>query len=175
MTMLGFLTGLRPSTLRLLRRRGPHADVLWQGGHLLVRRLQTHGDEVMESTKTGKDQRIALPGEVLEILRQHVEQLQGAAAESDLLSPSTKGGFRSRSCLDKPFAKVCRELARRPSMARTLSMATARVRNGMGTALGVRARTDAAVRIVTRLGLCSRDARIRRGADDAPHAQPAGK
>lgn len=111
MTVLGFVTGLRPSSLRPLRRRGPHADVLWQSGHLLVRRSQTHGDEVMESTKTGKDQRIALPEEVLEILRQHVEQLQGAAAESDLLFPSTRGRYRSRSSLDKPFAQVCRELA----------------------------------------------------------------
>jgi integrase len=110
MAVLGFLTGLRPSSLRPLRRRGPHADVLWPSGHLLVRRSQTYGDEVMESTKTGKDGRIALPEYVLELMRKHVAELAGAAAESDLLFPSITGGFRSRSCLDKPFRSVCREL-----------------------------------------------------------------
>ncbi len=108
MTVLGFLTGLRPSSLRPLRRQGPHADVLWESGHLLVRRSQTHGREVMEATKTGKDQRIALPEWITEVLRQHVVELHGAAAESDLLFPSRRGGFRSLSCLDKPFAAVRR-------------------------------------------------------------------
>jgi hypothetical protein len=110
MTVLGFLTGLRPSSMRPLRRRGPHADVHWNTGHLLVRRSQTYGDEVMESTKTGKDGRIALPAEMLELLRQHVAELEGPAAESDLLFPSITGGYRSRTCLAKPFGAVCREL-----------------------------------------------------------------
>jgi hypothetical protein len=38
---LGFATGLRPSSLRPLRRRGDKADVLWDQGVLLVRRSQT--------------------------------------------------------------------------------------------------------------------------------------
>ncbi len=110
MTVLGFLTGLRPSSLRPLRRRGPHADVLWESGHLLVRRSQTHGREVMEATKTKKDQRIALPAWIVAVLAQHVAELRGVAAESDLLFPSKRGGFRSRSCLDKPFDAVRREV-----------------------------------------------------------------
>ena len=51
--LLGFVTGLRPSTLRPLRRRGPNADVLWKDGAILVRRSNSLGDEVMNTTKTG--------------------------------------------------------------------------------------------------------------------------
>lgn len=40
------------------------------------------------------------------MLRLHVTELAGAAADSDLLFPSKRGGFRSRSCLDKPFREV---------------------------------------------------------------------
>jgi hypothetical protein len=38
MALVGFVTGLRPSTLRPLRRRGSEADVLWNKARLLVRR-----------------------------------------------------------------------------------------------------------------------------------------
>ncbi|MGH7271286.1 MAG: hypothetical protein ACREJ3_12735 [Polyangiaceae bacterium] len=38
MTFLGFATGLRPSSLRPLRRRGTEADVLWDEAALFVRR-----------------------------------------------------------------------------------------------------------------------------------------
>jgi integrase len=106
MTMLGFLTGLRPSSLRPLRRSGPHADVLWETGELLVRRSQTYGTEVMESTKTGQDGRIALPGQMIEVLRQHAEELRPAQRKSELLFPNASGGFRSRGCLNKPFREV---------------------------------------------------------------------
>lgn len=51
---LGFTTGLRPSSLRPLRRSGPNADIKWEDGKLLVRRSNTRGNEVMESTKTGR-------------------------------------------------------------------------------------------------------------------------
>ena len=111
MTVLGFVTGLRPSSLRPLRRSGPHADVLWDEGYLLVRRSQTYGDEVMESTKTGRDQRIALPGQIVAVLRAHCEELPaGPQRESALLFPSRTGGYRSRSCLDKPFRDVAKEI-----------------------------------------------------------------
>lgn len=113
MTALGFGTGLRPSTLRPLRRCGPCADVLWDSHELLVRRSQTVRDEVMNKPKTGKHQRIALPEELVGILRWHVEyQLpEGVPPECELLFPSELGGFRSRSCLDKPFADVAKHLA----------------------------------------------------------------
>lgn len=105
---LGFATGLRPSSLRPLRRKGETPDVLWDEGILLVRRSHTSG-AVMETTKTGVLQRIALPAEVMDILRWHDQRLErGAAAirDSELLFPSDVGGFRSASCLDRPFREI---------------------------------------------------------------------
>ncbi len=64
MTALGFATGLRPSSLRPLRRCGLLADVKWDESVLLVRRSQTVGDEVMETTKTKKRQKLFLPTEL---------------------------------------------------------------------------------------------------------------
>jgi len=123
---LGFTTGLRPSSLRPLRARGASADVKWDEGKLLVRRSHTHRAEVMDATKTGRDQVIALDERQLEVLRWHVDRLDrenerrakrdpqnaAAMAASELLFPSPPtrwndgGGFRSCSCLDKPFAEV---------------------------------------------------------------------
>lgn len=108
MTVLGFATGLRPSSLRTLRRSGLTPDVLWDDGVILVRRSHTRKQEVMNRTKTGKQRpRIELPAEVMEILRWHVQRLpEGPMQGSELLFPSRKGGFRSRSVLDKPFDLV---------------------------------------------------------------------
>jgi integrase len=106
---LGFATGLRPSSMRPLRRKGPKPDVRWDEGILLVRRSQTLGDEVMERTKTGYRQRLALPRELMDILRWHADGLPpGPMRDSDLLFPSETGGFRARSSLDKPFRRVGR-------------------------------------------------------------------
>ncbi len=115
MTALGFATGLRPSTLRPLRREGPQADVLWEDCVLLVRRSQTLGEEVMNTTKTRQRQRIALPKDLIEILRWHVDTLpdEGPLKESDLLFPSEVGGFRAPSVLDKPFRVVAKALGLR--------------------------------------------------------------
>ncbi len=108
MAFLGLATGLRPSSLRPLRRKGPQADVLWSEGKLLVRRSHTLGREVMNTTKQRVRYRIHLPEAVLEVLRWHVEtQLSTPEMEdSDLLFPSVTGGFRSPSVLNKPFADV---------------------------------------------------------------------
>ncbi len=112
MTFLGLVTGLRPSTLRPLRRRGPEADVVWEKARLLVRRSQTVGDEVMRTTKTGKRYGIDLPEEAMRVLRWHVEtQLATPEMEdSDLLFPSVTGRFRSPSVLNGPFADVVETL-----------------------------------------------------------------
>ena len=110
MVALGFATGLRPSSLRPLRRRGPKADLL-ADGVLLIRRSQTGDEEPMETTKTGKLQRISLPEELIEILQWHVDQLpEGPMRESDLLFPSETGGYRAGSCLDRPFAEITKKL-----------------------------------------------------------------
>jgi integrase len=111
MVALGFATGLRPSSLRPLRKGGETPDVLWKDGVLLVRRSQTVGDEVMNTTKTCRKQRLALPEELVEILRWHVDVLpEGPMTESELLFPNEQGGFRSPAVLQKPFAVVSKAM-----------------------------------------------------------------
>jgi site-specific recombinase XerD len=105
-TLLGFVTGLRPSTLRPLRRRGKEADVLWEHSAILVRRSNSIGQEVMNTTKTGTTYRLGLPKEVMAVLTAHVASLHGVRKRSDLLFPSKRAGIMSRSALDKPFASV---------------------------------------------------------------------
>jgi hypothetical protein len=89
--------------------------VLWDDGVLLVRRSQTVGDEVMNTTKTRQHQRIAIPEDLVAILRWHVDTLpDGEEIEkSELLFPSDVGGFRAPSALDKPFALVRKALGLR--------------------------------------------------------------
>jgi integrase len=108
---MGFATGLRPSTLRPLRRKTETPDVLWDEGVVLIRRSHTRKQEVMEKPKTGLRQRLTLPEELMDVLEWHVERLpEGLMKESDLLFPSETGEFRSPSCLDKPFDGVVTEL-----------------------------------------------------------------
>lgn len=105
MTCLGFATGLRPSSLRPLRRKGETPDVRWEDGVILVRRSHTLGDEVMQTTKTGLRQRITVPQELLDVLRWHVETqlITPEQKASDLLFAREDGGFRTESCLKKTF------------------------------------------------------------------------
>jgi integrase len=111
-TFLGFTTGLRPSSLRPLRREGPTADIKWDDGILVVRRSQTIGDKVMETTKTDLHQRLTLPRELLDVLSWHVNEqlLHTPMRMSELLFPSVHGGFRARSVLDKPFDDVSKAI-----------------------------------------------------------------
>jgi integrase len=110
MTFIGFALGKRPSTLRPLRRKGSTPDIHWDTGVLLFRRSNTLGQVVMEGVKTGGEERVQAPEELLEILRWHVEtQLRTPAQQaSDLLFPALHGGFRTRNVLDKPFRAVVR-------------------------------------------------------------------
>ncbi len=110
MSALGFAIGARPSLLRPLRRKGKEADILWDRGIVLIRRSQTVGDEVMNKTKTGLRQRIALPRDLMEIREWHVGRLTGPMSESDLLFPSETGGFRATTALTKPFADVAKRM-----------------------------------------------------------------
>lgn len=111
-TFVGITTGLRPSSLRPLRREGPHADIKWDDGILLIRRSQTLGTEVMETTKTDLHQRLTLPRELLQVLRWHVDEqlLHTKMRMSELLFPSVTGGYRARSALDKPFDEVAKKI-----------------------------------------------------------------
>jgi integrase len=111
MTLLGFATGLRPSSLRPLRRCDPESDVLWADGILLVRRSHVAGQEIMATTKTKRHQRIHLPPEVMDVLREHVASLpDGARTECGLLFPSVLGALRTHSALDKPFAQIAQAI-----------------------------------------------------------------
>jgi integrase len=112
MAYLGLITGLRPSTLRPLRRRGPDSDVDWTQHRLRVRRSHTVGEEVMQTTKQRRRYTIDLPEEAMQVLQWHVDSQLGTPEqkESDLLFPAVDGRFRSPSVLRKPFAEVAHEL-----------------------------------------------------------------
>jgi hypothetical protein len=108
MTFLGFATGLRPSSMRPLRRSGATPDVLWDDGVILIRRSHTLGDELMKTTKTGLRQRITVPAGVMDVLTWHAEtQLTTPEQKaSELLFPAEDGSFRSESFLKKVFPAV---------------------------------------------------------------------
>lgn len=108
MIYLGLITGLRPSSLRPLRRKGKEPDVLWEQSRLLVRRSHTVGDEVMRTTKQKRRYGIDLPKEAIEVLRWHVDTQLGTPEQraSDLLFPAEDGGYRSRTVLQKPFLDI---------------------------------------------------------------------
>jgi site-specific recombinase XerD len=111
MLYLGLVTGLRPSTLRPLRRRGAEVDVQWEQGRILVRRSHSLGDEVMRTTKQKRRYAIDLPAEAMAVLRWHVDtQLTEEQQDSDLLFPSITGGFRTQKVLNAPMAEVATEL-----------------------------------------------------------------
>ncbi|MBL8718206.1 MAG: hypothetical protein JNL79_19655, partial [Myxococcales bacterium] len=112
MVYLGLFTGLRPSSLRPLRRSGPEADVLWEQNRILVRRSHSLGDEVMRTTKQKRRYSIDLPTEAMVVLRWHVDtQLRTPEQrESVLLFPAVTGGFRSPSVLNRPIAEVVDDL-----------------------------------------------------------------
>jgi integrase len=105
MTYLGFATGLRPSSMRPLRRTGASTDVLWDKSVVLIRRSHTIGEDVMKTTKTGVKQRIHVPSDLMAVLRWHVETqiVTPEQQDSELLFPSDLGGFRNTACLQKPF------------------------------------------------------------------------
>lgn len=123
MVYVMLFTGLRPSTLRPLRIKGDDPDVRLEKSLMIVRRSQTVGDEVMEMTKTARDQRIHMPRPMVEVLRWHVDRLTKenahrakrfplhakAMEQSELLFPARPnkwnrgGGFLSANVLDDVF------------------------------------------------------------------------
>lgn len=108
---LGFMTGLRPSHMRPIRRCGEHADVLWDEGVILIRQSHSRNQEVMATTKNGKRQRLALPAMMMDVLRRHTQTYPWSAQqESELLFPSRTGKLQARSVLDVPFKDVAERL-----------------------------------------------------------------
>ena len=106
-TFLGFVTGLRPSTLFPLRIV---EDVRWPDRQVWIRRSHTHAQEVMNTTKTGIGYAIGLPEEVIDVLRWHIDTNldEGPMRESGLLFPSVRGTIRFTASLQKPFAGAAR-------------------------------------------------------------------
>jgi integrase len=103
-TFLGFVTGLRPSTLFPLRIV---EDVKWDARQIWIRRSHTVGQEVMTTTKTGIGYPIGLPDEAMNVLRWQEKQIEdGSMRESGLLFPSVRGTIRFVESLAKPFAKA---------------------------------------------------------------------
>lgn len=102
--VLGVVYGLRPSSLRPLRFRGPSSDIKWDEGLLLIRQSHSRGQVVMDSTKTGEDLDLPLDPAILDLLRWHVEHY--AQEGSDLLFPGRKGRLLSRNTIAYWFA-VC--------------------------------------------------------------------
>jgi hypothetical protein len=111
MTYMGFALGLRPSSLRPLRRRGPQADVKWDEGLLLVRRSHASGS-VMERTKTDVDLEIAVPRLLLDVLKWHVETqlVTPEQRASDLLFAREDGDIRDEKVLRSPFTAVAKAM-----------------------------------------------------------------
>lgn len=112
MILLGIVTGWRPSSLRPLRRKGPGRDIDWTTGVVLLRRSHSRKQVVMDATKTGRDQDVALPADVLAVLREHADNLpEGPMRDSELLFPARHGGFQTRTALTKPFERICAALS----------------------------------------------------------------
>ncbi|HYE79361.1 MAG TPA: tyrosine-type recombinase/integrase, partial [bacterium] len=103
--MLGFATGQRPSHLRPLRRKGPHADVLWEKRTILIRRSHSRKQKVMEKTKVGPAQAITVGPTMIELLREHAATLPET---SDLLFPGKKGGFMCVRALTNLWGRVAK-------------------------------------------------------------------
>ena len=111
MVLLGFGIGSRPSTLRPLRRSGPESDIDWKEGFVFLRRSNPSGKEIRNRTKNKNDLGIPLPPALMRALRVHIAALPpGPMKDSIYLFPSTTGGMRSRSALDKPFFAVVKAL-----------------------------------------------------------------
>ncbi len=111
MVFVGLVHGQRPSTLRPLRRQGETPDVTFgKEPRLQLRRSHTMRDEVWDRTKTERDLDLPLHPAVVKVIKWHIKtQLTtDAQKKSELLFPNEAGGFRSKSCLDKPFAAVTR-------------------------------------------------------------------
>ncbi len=74
---------------------------------LLNRRSATAAQQVNERTKTGLDQDIDLPSEMLDILRWHIDRLPpGPMRDSELLFPGRTGGIIGRATIGRAFANV---------------------------------------------------------------------
>lgn len=112
--LLGSATGLRPSSLRPLRRKGPNADMLWKEGRVFVRRSHSRRQVIVDFTKTDQDQDIHVAPSVMAELEEYAKELDASEVqkvrESELLFPTKAGKLRARSALAKPFRAVAKAM-----------------------------------------------------------------
>jgi len=109
---LGYSTGLRPSSLRPLRRCGASPDLVFLPdgtAWLHIRRSHTLGEEVMQSTKTKKYGLIRLPPDLVDILRWHIDRLNPIQAAGDLLFPNKAGGLYAPGKLWDAWGPIAKE------------------------------------------------------------------
>lgn len=102
-----FATGYRISTLRALR----WTDLDFTAHTINAkRRLVTsaNGDMLVEGTRIGRKVigKPALTEDMIAVLNWHKAKLSSVQLQSGLVFPSESGGFRARSCLDKPFVAI---------------------------------------------------------------------
>ncbi len=104
--------GQRECTIRPLRRTGPTPDFLPDQRLLLIRRSHTRREEVMDMTKTKRDQEIKLPQGLVRVIQWHIDtQLKTDAMRgSGLLFPADDGRLRGPSNLRKFFQAAKAEL-----------------------------------------------------------------
>jgi hypothetical protein len=104
--------GQRECTTRPLRRTGPTPDFLPEERPLLIRRSHTRGEEVMDMTKTKRDQNIKLPLALVRVIQWHIDtQLKtDAMRDCGLLFPSEDGRLRGPTNLRKFFQAARAEL-----------------------------------------------------------------
>lgn len=101
-----FTTSMRISTALALRREDfdPHLRLV------RVRRRRS-GTEVIEGVKRGRTarDRSSLVEWAWLAVQDEWARMNEAQVASGLAFPSASGGYRARSCLDKPFKDICKE------------------------------------------------------------------
>lgn len=107
---LGFATGLRPSSIRPLRKSGPCPDYLPTERMLLIRRSHTVPDGISDRTKTGVDITLWLPQSLCDVLDEHISSLRGHQAAGDLLFSKPDGSVVCREQLVRAFRRAAKEI-----------------------------------------------------------------
>lgn len=111
--LMGFVLGQRPSTLRPLRRKGPNADIDLVAKKLYIRRSNSLGQEIMDTTKTGNELELHLPDELIAVIDEHMTMLdmRPVTRESEFLFPSPfSGKMISKAALNRPFREIAKEM-----------------------------------------------------------------
>jgi len=111
--LMGFVLGQRPSTLRPLRRKGPYADIDLVAKKLYIRRSNSLGQAIMDTTKTGNELELCLPDELVEVITEHIAMLnmRPVTRESEFLFPSPfSGRMISKAALNRPFIEIAKEM-----------------------------------------------------------------